>query len=249
MAVFSDTTNKNGLIQIFEFWTRMKDGTVSGNATLLKQITARINSAFERIMPILLCYSDHIRWDDINHTNKPVGTFNIVSGQADYKITADDGSLDILNVTDVRILTSSSGTEYETLEKMTLDDATVLDAVSPNPSNTGVPTHWVENGNIIYLYPEPDYSATNGAKVFFSRIQDYFTSSDTTQEPGIPQPFHELLALHAALDWNMVNRTSDGNLITLLRERIKGMEDNLRDFTALRNPTRTRATMDSVSYQ
>ena len=39
--VFSDTTNKNGLIQECEFWTNLGDGTISGDTTLLAQFTDR----------------------------------------------------------------------------------------------------------------------------------------------------------------------------------------------------------------
>ena len=67
--VFSNTDSKNGLIQSVEFWTRHLDAGISGNATLLLQITTRLNSAFEKIMPLLLAYSDYIRWDDPKHTS------------------------------------------------------------------------------------------------------------------------------------------------------------------------------------
>ena len=128
MAQFSDTTNKNGLIQIFEFWTRQPDGTVSG--TLLKQVTARINSAFERIMPILLAYNDQIRWDDPNHTDAPIGRVNLVASQNDYKITEDDNSLDILNITHVRILPTATATAYTELSRITSDDSNIAEILS-----------------------------------------------------------------------------------------------------------------------
>ena len=122
MSVFSDTTNLNGLIQIFERQTGLGNTAVSGNANLLKIVTALFNDSFDEIMPLLLSYSDHMRWDDLNHTDLPIGTLNIVSGQADYSVAVDDNSLDILNIINVRIYTTSSGTEYETLTRMTLDD-------------------------------------------------------------------------------------------------------------------------------
>src|SRR3990167_3528532 len=216
--VFSDTTAKNGLIQSFEFWTRMPDGTVTG--TFLKQITGRINAAFDMLMPRLLSYSDQIRWDDVNHTDQPIGTTNLVSGQADYKITEDENSLDILNLIAVRIYDSASGTEYKPLIRMLPDDERALDALSPNPSITGTPTHFLESGNKSFLYPEPNYSATNGIQLFFEREQSYFLSTDTTKEPGIPKPFHELLVLYPALDHNAVHRSKEAQLLVELRSRI-----------------------------
>jgi len=247
MAVFSDTTNKNGLIQIFEFWTRMPDGTVSG--TLLKQVTARINSAFERIMPILLAYNDQIRWDDSNHTDAPIGRVNLVASQNDYKITEDDNSLDILNITHVRILPSATATAYTELERITSDDSNIAEILSQSSGQTGVPTGFVELGNILYLNILPSYSATSGIEIFFGREQSYFVSTDTTKEPGIPKPFHELLALYAALDWNIVNRTDDGNLITMISQRIAKLEGDLKTFINLRNPTKTIMSTEQINFR
>ena len=236
--VFSDTTAKDGLIQSFEFWTRMPDGTVTG--TFLKQITGRINAAFDMLMPRLLSYSDQIRWDDVNHTDQPIGTTNLVSGQADYKITEDENSLDILNLIAVRIYDSASGTEYKKIERMLPDDERVLDALSPNPSITGIPTHFLESGNKYFLYPEPNYAATNGIQLFFEREQSYFISTDTTKEPGIPKPFHELLVLYPALDWSIIYRSKEAALITRIEARIAKKEGELDDMISLRNPTRSR---------
>lgn len=233
---FSDTTAKDGLIQTFEFWTRMQDGTVTG--TLLKRITGRINAAFDMVMPRVLSYTDQLRWDDINQTDLPIGKTNLVSGQSDYKITEDDNSLDILNLARIRVLTSSSGTEFQELTRMFPDDERALDAMSPNPSVSGIPTHFLESGNVTFLYPEPNYAATLGIQYFFEREQSYFASTDTTKEPGIPKPFHELLALYPALDWNVIYRPKDVQLLTELRLRITKKENALDEMISLRNPTK-----------
>src|SRR3990167_10063227 len=147
MSVFNDTTNLNGLIQIFERQTGLGNTAVSGNANLLKIITALFNDSFDEIMPLLLSYSDHIGWDDLNHTDLPIGTLNIVSGQADYSVAVDDNSLDILNISDVRIYGSSTATVYTDLKRIYLDDPRALDAMSPNPLDVGVPSCWLENNN------------------------------------------------------------------------------------------------------
>lgn len=250
MAQFSDTTNKNGLIQLYEFWTRQPDGTVSGDSTLLKLATAQINSAFERIIPILLAYNDQLRWDDQNNTDKPVGKMNLVSGQSDYKVTTDGNSYDILNLTGVRILQSSTDTTYYPLERITADDPLAKNAISPDTTNeVGIPQYFLELGNVLYLYPNPNYSATSGIELFFGRQQQYFTSSDTTKEPGIPLPFHELLALYAALAWNSVNRTSDTALLQLLQAQINKRENDLRDFINLRNPTKVLLSTLEEEYE
>ena len=238
--VYSDTTNKNGIIQTIEFYTNKGDAGISGDATLLKVITSRVNDAFDRIMPLLLSYSDKIRWDDTNHTDLPFGTFNIVSGQSDYSLGEDDNSLDILNVTDVRILQSASGTDYKTLQRLTMDDERAIEAMSPNSGETGIPTHFLESNGTLFLFPQPNYASTNGVKIFFEREQSYFTSADTTKEPGIPKPFHRLLPMYAALDWLLVNKPDNGAVIVRIEADIQKTEKNLFDLISAKNPIRIR---------
>lgn len=235
---FSDTTNKNGLIQECEFWTNLGDATISGDTTLLKQFTSRINRAYDAIMPLMLSYGDKMRWDDTNHTDHPVGTFDIESGTGNYEFLVDDNGVSILNITDVMILDSSTSTEYRRLRRMTLDDPRALRAMSPNPTDTGIPSAFVEKDNVIFFDVVPNYSVTNGGKLFFERNADYFTSADTTQKPGIPAPFHQLLALHASKDWLLVFKPENTALITAVTQEIGKKERQLEAAINVRNRVR-----------
>jgi hypothetical protein len=238
---FSDTTNKNGLIQECEFWTNLGDGAISGNATLLKQFVSRLNRAGDKIKPLVSFRGDKQGFDDTNHTDQPFGTFNLVSGTGDYQILTDDNSIPIVNFTDVMILDSSSSTEYRRLERMTLDDPRALRAMSPNPSNTGVPSAWLEVCNTIFFDVEPNYSATVGGKVFFERMDRQFTSGDTTQTPSISANFHYLYALHASDDWLSVFKSESTVTIGKVRDEIKRAERALKAVIELRAPMRRRA--------
>lgn len=238
--VFNDTSTKQGLIQECEFWTNLGDGVISGDTTLLKVFTNRLNRAFENVLPLVLSKSDKLRWDDSNHTDHPIATFDIESGTNDYELLTDDNSLSILNLTDVMILPASSSTEYSRLRRMTLDDPRALRALSPNPSDTGIPSAFVEKGNIIFFDVTPNYDATAGGKVFFERVPSYFASSDTTKTPGIPAPFHQLLALYASLDWILVNKPEAVTLITRIEARIAQTRADLKNYAEQRNPTRRR---------
>ena len=245
---FSDTTNKNGVIQRIEKYTGLGSGSISGNSTLLQIITASVNDAFDELMPLILSYSDKLRFDDINHTDLPVGTVNLVSGQGDYSFTEDDNSLDILNITDVRILTSATATAYSDLKRMYLDDVLAPRAMSPDSTETGVPTHWLEFNNSIFFYPEPNYAATNGIKIYFEREQSYFVSSDTTKEAGIPKPFHRLLPLIASHEWIIENKPSNTVLITRLETKIAEAKKALKELISARNPTKLRWSMATIDY-
>lgn len=243
---FSDTTNKDGIIQTIEFLCGMPDAYVSGNSTLLKQITGRINRAFDTVLPVILSKSDHLRFDDTNHTDLPIGTTNLVSGQNDYTITTDENSLSILNITDILILPTSTATDYEALTRVTIDDPFATFMLSPNPTQTGVPSKFLEKDNTIFFDVKPNYSSTNGIKVIFERDPSYFISSDTTKEPGIPKPFHELLALIPAHDWLLIYKPDETALITRIEARIAQMKKDLKSSINHRNPTRKRLIASQV---
>lgn len=246
---FSDTTNKNGIIQIIEFWTGLGDTGISGVATLLKIITARVNEAFDRIIPLMMSGSDHIGFDDTSNVGTPTKSINIVSGTSGYQALTDANSLSILNITDVQILGSATDTIYRTLERMTADDYYAPNAVSPNTTEVGVPMRFLELNNTIYLYPQPNYSVTSGLKVFFERDPAYFISTDTTKKPGIPRPYHRLLPLYAAYDWLIVNKPENQILITRIEGEIAKTEKNLRAITKERNPSRTIITATSIRHR
>lgn len=190
-------------------------------------------------MPLVLSYTDKGRWDDNNNTDFPIATFNLVSGQNDYSAKTDGSSLDILRIFDVQILASSTATTYSTLSKLTLDDAKAIDAMAPASADTGIPTQWLERDNVIFLNPEPNYSATNGIKIFYEREQSRFAYTDTTKEPGIPVPFHPLLAWIASHQWLIINKPENQMLITRLEGKIATAKQNLSDMASVRNPIQT----------
>lgn len=231
--VLSDVVNKNGHIQNVEFWTGLGDGAISGDATLLQIITARINAGFDRVMPLFYSFSSYIKWDDPTQTDLPMGTFPIVANQSDYTISTDVNLLEILSIAKVRILPSATSTVYQDLELMTSDDPRASDAMSPNPTDVGVPSYFLKHGNTIYLYLQPNYNAT--AKIFFEREANYFTT-DATQEIGIPRPFQELIDLYASHDWLTVNKPDNQMLITRLEGQIAKREQALQNAIDARNP-------------
>lgn len=245
--VFSDTTNKNGIIQRCEQWTGLGDAVISGDTTLIKIFTAAVNEAFDELMPLILSYSAKGRWDDTNNTDFPIGKFDLVSGQNDYSVKTDGSVLRILRVFDVQFLASATATDYTTLTKMTLEDDRALHAMAPTSADTGIPTHWLERDNVIFLYPKPNYSATNGVKIFYEREQSRFVSTDTTKEPGIPVPFHNLLVYITAHAWLIVNKQANTVLISRLETKITAGKGHLSDLISARNPQQSKMTASAES--
>lgn len=237
---YSNTTNESGLLQRCEFWTGLGKAGITGDATLKAQFTVGLNSGFDRIMPVLLSKSKGLKWDDINHTDHPVARFNLINGTSDYTFKEDDNALDIFNVIDVSILPAATATEYLSITEMTADHPRALRALSPNPSDVGVPTHYLKRGPSLAFYPQPNYSATNGVKISFEREQSYFATTDTIKEPGIPKPYHELLALYASYDWIIVNKSNNSTLITRLEAQITRREKELGAMIEKSYPVRYR---------
>ncbi len=239
---FSNVTTKDGGLQLCETLCGMEDGAITSDATLLKTFTMLVNQGFDSVMPYLLSNTDYIRWDDLNHTDQPVGTFNIVSGQSDYQVKQDDNSLDILNITRVKFLSSATETKYADLERMTIDDQRATSAMSPNSDEVGIPTHYLERNNTIYLYPQPNYASTAGVKIWFEREQSYFVSTDTTKQPGIPKPFHAVPFLYASKRWLLINKSDKVAMINDVNNEIAVKQEQLDSLITKRNPVRRRMT-------
>src|SRR5690349_10215151 len=112
--VFSDTTNKAGLIQDCETLLGFDDAAISGNTTLLKKFTVLLNLARRKAELLILQNSSPLwKWDDPNYTaDLPRATRDLVVGQRDYVLPTADGTYSAANA--------------ETL--LTLDKLSILDA-------------------------------------------------------------------------------------------------------------------------
>src|SRR3990167_10378043 len=110
---FSDTTNYKGIIQLIEKELGFKRGDISGDANLLKEITADVNLAWDDYLTIALPASGKWQFDDSNQTDYPIIKTNLVDGQRDYTFTTDEGGNLILDIYKVAILLSATDTLYQ----------------------------------------------------------------------------------------------------------------------------------------
>lgn len=234
---FSDTTVKNGLLQQCEFWTGVGDTGITGDATLKLVMTARLNDAFDKLMPLLLRYLKYIGYDDPNQTGIPTKLTNLTNGTSTYTISTDTNSFEVLEILNIAILTSATATQYTELRKITADHPDAPFYLSPNSDSTGVPSSVLIVGNKIFFDVIPNYSATSGIKSFLIREQDRFVAADTTATAGIPLPFQSLLPVYASHDWLTVNKPDNQMLITRIEAEIKKREEQLDTFIMARNRT------------
>lgn len=188
---FSDTTNRTGIVQLIEDRTN----TVSSSTTsyTLATKTRDVNLAFAKFMMIAVKASGRWQVDDTNQSDYPISTTDIISGQSDYSFKID-GSSPVNQILDIhRVEMKDSAGNWVLLRSFDMKDIEVaLDAYMPS---AGTPAFYDKTSNALILYPAPNYNSTGGLKIYFSRTPSYFLSTDLTKQAGIPDMFHEYLAI------------------------------------------------------
>jgi hypothetical protein len=199
--VFNDTTNKNGMIQDMEMLLNFPDGGISGDSTLLKQVTGLVNQAYLKTTAYVMGLDPKWVWDDFNLTDHPIATADLVSNQEDYTLP---GRYDGANGSTLMKLLKVSILDTSGIE-VVLQHTDMSEADLNRLYTTGsIPAYYKLIGNSIKLFPKPltgSVTLNEGLKVYFQRSPDPFTSADTTQQPGIPEPFHRMITLEAAMDY------------------------------------------------
>lgn len=198
---FSDTTTKKGIIQLIEKEVFASNyGFITGNTTRLKEWTASVNITHDEILARIFKAGGKWQFDDTNHTDYPIITRNLVSGQRDYTFTTDETGNLILDIH--RVMIKDDQGKFK--------DLTSKDQQTPNNNNSdttgfvdgqnlgGVPDSYDKTANGIFLDRIPNYNSTGGLKLFINREGSYFTTTDTTKKPGIAGLFHEYYAINPA---------------------------------------------------
>ncbi len=239
---FSDTTNKNGIIQRCEISCALGDGGISGNATLLKQFTGIINSWYQQAVTIVLAAQTDWDWDDIGTTDRttatrttyPTATANLIATQRDYPLGATLKFLKLKRV-DVtydgtnwyQATPFDSGAYSDGLGNETLTDANHFSDI----------THpfFDVKANSIFLYPmatTTQVAAGAQMRIEFTREPSEFVYSDTTKTLGIDTPFQPYIPIGASYEWCSVNAP---NIAAQLWPRLQEIEGRMREYYPLRD--------------
>jgi len=163
----------------------------------LEDIVSDINLAKDKFMSLVLLSSGKWQIDDSNHTDYPIITTNLVSGQRDYSFTTDEHGNLILDI--YRVMVADENDIFYDLEPVDQQNKDEDTLSMVNGQNlTGKPTKYDKTANGIFLDAIPDYSATGGLKIFINREATNFSVptlgvADTTK-PGFVGLFHEYLA-------------------------------------------------------
>lgn len=220
---FSDTTNKNGILQKIERLCKLGDGYITGNTTRLKEWTADVNLALDKALSVIFKASGKWQFDDSNHTDYPIITSSLVANQRDYPFTTDeDGNL-ILDVYKVMIK-NEAGVFFE-LEPIDQQSDEYTDGFWSGQNQTGVPHRYDKTANGIFLDCIPSYNSSGGLKVFINREGSYFATTDTTKKPGFAGLYHKFLALEPSYEYACTNSLANKNDI---REELKELTGDMK---------------------
>jgi hypothetical protein len=229
---FSDTTNKNGVIQKIELLLQMQDGAISGDTVLLKQFTGLVNDAYNEVSASILSMSPNWAWDDSNYTDHPRGVANLVADQRDYALpvaASGNNASTLLTVEGISIL--DIGGNETRLSPTDLEESYLNEFYS----TSGLPAVYRLTGNSVKIWPAASSSSTtltNGLIIYFRRTPDQFTSADTTQQPGFALPYHQILAYKAALDYATIRGLSN---VQFLQLRVQELMNGLKELYAERD--------------
>ncbi len=224
------------LLKSFAFWAGMKEEDVTDDATMKALATLRFNRRLDKYSGMLGAVSRLSQADDTNYTEHPFSLFDIVDEQHDYEFLTDEDGNSISDITAVMI---KEGDTFRKIDKVTLDDNEAELIMSPN-DKPGTPNRYLERNNTIFLDPVPDYNLYEGGKLFYKRVPSYFTTSDTTKQPGIPSNFHDLVAMGSAYDWCLVNKSNSQTLISGIKRELMRLEREFKVYQEMRNPQKSR---------
>lgn len=224
---FNDTSTKNGILQDIEVKVFGDEGygKITGDTNLLLQFTNRVNRAFDRFVFLAMSADGRWQWDDNNYTDMSIGLTSLVSSQRTYTF-----SLEHLEIE--KVLVADSTGNWHVLTPIDETDPSEVEYLENNGTRTGIPTKYDKRGDTIFLDVTPNYSYSNGLKVFFKRGPSYFASTDTTKVPGFASIFHKYLSLYPAMEY-AVDRTM--SQAKSLFELVQQIEKDVKAYYSLRN--------------
>lgn len=234
--VFREDTFRTGIVNLIEDLTGTQSATTSSYSIATK--TRDINNAYANYF--MLGFQAEGRWqlDDTNQTDYPIITANVVVNQQDYTFTVDGSSVtdtlgtaannQILDIYRVEV-TDTTGFAYELLPIDQFDLKGI--ALSEFMDTSARPVYYDKTSNGIFLYPAANYSRNSALKIYVNRTPSYFKYTDTTKKPGIPDTFHEYLALRPSYQYCLRKGLSQ---TANLKQDMMQMEEAIRSYYSQR---------------
>lgn len=203
--------------------------------------TADINLALDFVWATIFKCGGKWQYDDSAHTDYPIITTNIISGQRDYSFVTDEAGNLILDIYKVMIA-QPDGT-YVEIKPVDVQSDADTQGFYDGLNKSGTPTRYDKTANAIFLDVVPNYNSTAGLKVYINREGSYYTTADTTKKAGFAGIFHEYLALRPSYQY--AYRNSLKNIVALQNEMLK-MEQAIKDYYGFRERDAKKAMKPKV---
>lgn len=220
--VFSDDTDKYGIVQDIDFWITGR-GDVASDCPI-EDKTRNVNRWYDKVVSLILQADNRWEWDDANQTDLPIATTTLVDSQQDYGISG----FEFLKISRVEVQDNNGN--YHQLTPISIEDKRGT-AMSEFQKTAGMPKYYDLLGNSVFLYPKPsssDVTLSEGLKVYYQRNVDYFIKTDTTKKPGFAEIFHRILSLGGAYDYCIANALT--SKIAILEKEITKLEQGILLF-------------------
>jgi hypothetical protein len=170
------------------------EANTNSTAYPIADLTRHANQALDEMVSIAISSNGTWQFDDSNNTDLPIGTTALVSGQADY--TFDN---EYLMIEQIRVKDSNGN--WSDLTPVDRNNEEMKAEILSLETTSGLPIYYDKFGESIYLYPKPNYSQSASLKAFFQRKASYFSTTDTTKEPGFPKHLHKYVPLYCAFSF------------------------------------------------
>ena len=248
---FYNATSKRAICQTID---RQCDSSDTSYPRLDK--TAEVNDGLEELVGKIIAEMGNSfwEWDDTNQTDLPVGTGLLIEGQESYSFAAEYLAIKRIKVKD----NNGKWHPLRQIDQQDFDEKGYAieqwfgTDSSGNP-NKGLPEFYDILGDTLRLYPAPTSTSvtlTAGLKVDFIRTAVLFTAVSTTAadatEPGLPSPYHKLLAYYASIPYCM--KYKKDRVAWLEKKWDEGVEDLLKHLSKRNPDKRTIMKMKKINY-
>jgi len=214
---FKYATDKSSLCDDVDFLCK----STSASYPILDKLR-NVNQAYHDTARLIWQSSDDWNWDDTNQAGLPVAYRTLANASATYLLPTTAFSIEGVEVKD-------GNSNWLKLAFKDFHDI----GISPEEylSGEGVPEYYDLDGSYVRLFPPPasgSVTVASGLCLRLSRDVTEFTSASTAS-PGFPAPFHRILSVATALDFEQDPKQRE--LLIFMKNRL---EKGLSKFFAHR---------------
>lgn len=195
---FSDTTNKQGIVQIIYAETGADETSYP-----IEQVTADVNLTQNFVWETIFECGGTWQYDDSSHPDYPIIMTDLVAGQRDYSFVTDQSGNTILDI--YKVMVKQPNGVYVEIKPVDVQSEKDMDSFYNGLNVQGTPTRYDKTANGVFLDFIPSYNSSEGLKIYINREGTYFAKTDTTKKAGFAGTLHEILAIRPAYHYAMRN--------------------------------------------